>query len=168
VKEVPYWFPVVTLALGALGTVIAEWWREQRGERRTRQAARDAFQRETLLALQDALMVLGRVMSRVHMHDLNAYRETGEWGKVPLPDELDEGTRTAIVGVNRHRVRVLDDDVRNAVKAFVELAGEMAIPPLSATTHDLRMAAAEAAYRRMTAAFEPLQERIGVLLREVL
>lgn len=74
------------------------------------------FQRDTLIALQDALHDLLRFVARGHIEDTKAFHETGEWGKEFLSEEVSEGQMLA----RRHMLilveRVADDDLRTTLK----------------------------------------------------
>ena len=56
----PYWFPVATLIVGAVVGYLADYLREGRAAGRQLEAARRAFERETLLELQDRLTDMAR------------------------------------------------------------------------------------------------------------
>src|SRR5229473_2648308 len=100
------WFPVLTLLVGYATKSLSDWIQNKRSiarEREGREAARQdqrvaqriTFQRETLLELQEATMQLGRTTSRSHHLDEMAFRESNNWRKNFLPDDLDEGHRQA-------------------------------------------------------------------------
>ncbi|MGH1451353.1 MAG: hypothetical protein ACRBBM_18265 [Pseudomonadaceae bacterium] len=75
-----------------------------------------AFQRDTLIALQDAVHDLLRLIARGHHEDILAFRETGKWGKTLLTNEVSDGQMLA----RRHMLilleRVLNDALRTQVK----------------------------------------------------
>lgn len=114
----PYWFPAVTLILGALGGYFADYLREGRGARRARQLASDAFERDTLIALQDALARAGEATLAIHQFDEQLYRHTGRWGRDLLPDELRNAFAVAANDVTRNRVRVRDDGIRETAHSY--------------------------------------------------
>jgi hypothetical protein len=70
--SVPYWLPLVTLALGLIGGYFADYLPEGRAASRERAAALDAFQRETLIELQDAAAGMHRQLEM-------EYLRSGAW-----------------------------------------------------------------------------------------
>ncbi len=83
-----------------------------------------AFQRETLLSLQEEVHDAIRLSVRAHLADSAAFRESGSWGRRLLPNDLDEDFR-----VSRRKVvllieRVADDSLRSEVSALMTLANE--------------------------------------------
>ena len=115
------------------------------------------FQRDTLISLQDALHSLLRLIARGHHEDTLAFRETGEWGKRLLSDEVSDGQMNA----RRHMLilveRVADDDLRSRVKQLNSKLTEISLAK-----------SRESANREWNAAsiegFETL-EHIGKVLR---
>lgn len=88
--------------------------REERDERRR------AFQRETLVELQDVLHDLGRAAVQGYMEDLRAYHQTHVWGKNQLSDEVSEGDRVLRRRAMLLNSRVSSDDLRAAVRSVLE------------------------------------------------
>lgn len=74
------------------------------------------FQRDTLIALQDAVHDLMRLIAKGHHEDTLAFRKSGEWGKNYLSSEVSDGQMLA----RRHMLilleRVSDDELRSEVK----------------------------------------------------
>src|ERR1700745_2000812 len=100
------WFPVLTLLIGFATKSLMDWLQHRHTAKREREAReavrrdqlferRTSFQRETLLALQEASMQLARSVGAIHHQDEMAYRSSGKWSKQLLSDELDEGNRLA-------------------------------------------------------------------------
>lgn len=92
-----------------------------------------AFQRETLIELQDALHDELRAVALVYMTDEAAYQESGTWGKKMLGEELNNrvhlaGRRTLLLSE-----RVADDDLRGHIKSLrgrlteVQMARDVAV-----------------------------------------
>ncbi|OQW73326.1 MAG: hypothetical protein BVN35_12575 [Proteobacteria bacterium ST_bin11] len=75
-----------------------------------------AFQRQTLLELQEAVHDVLRLICHIHHEDLLAHRAGQEWGKIMLPDEMSEGARLAFRRVSIVVERVADDHLREIVK----------------------------------------------------
>src|SRR5579864_8701061 len=162
----PDWFPVATLLIGygtkSLTDLVQHRWSVKR-ERDAREAIRRdqlferraTFQRETLLALQDAVNDLGRATGRVCHLDAMAIHTTGK--RQLLPDDLDEGYRHAQVRCSTFAVRVRDNVVRELVEQFRQVSADST----DAKDQDERDRAMKLA---MQTAIQ-LNERIGELLR---
>lgn len=84
-----------------------------------------AFQRETLLALQEAIHDALRLIARAYIEDHQAHVAGNEWGKNNLPEEVNEGIRLAQRKVAILVERVSDDPLRNAVKATMNIAAKV-------------------------------------------
>jgi hypothetical protein len=84
---------VIAGAAGALGvqamTSGSAWAREEAARTAAREVARDAFQRETLLELQDAMLAQIQNTTKIHLHDSRAFRESGRFGRDSLPEGLN-------------------------------------------------------------------------------
>jgi hypothetical protein len=102
----PYWFPALTLVMGAIGGFLADFLREGRTSRTARKIEADAFERETLIALQDALSRIGRAALSIHQFDDRIYRQTGRWGRELTPEGADDAFSAGANDVTRYRVRV--------------------------------------------------------------
>lgn len=72
-----------------------------------------AFQRETLLALQDAFHEAMRMTARIFVEDHKIYGETGTWGRSAISAELDEASRNANRRLSILIERVANDVLRN-------------------------------------------------------
>lgn len=102
--------------------------RDDRMAERERQALRDrrlddarVFQRDTLLELHDTLYKLNRVTGRSSHLDEMHYRNTGRYGRDPIfPEDLDEKFTELLGAVNRLRVRVFDQELRDLVEQYRE------------------------------------------------
>lgn len=127
--------------------------KEKRYERRS------AFQRETLLGLQDATMDLGRTTGRAHHSDIMARRSGTPWRKTMLTDELDEAHRLALARTSTLASRVDDAEVRDLVRELKAYSAE--------TLGTNEEAASSRAMLNMAVAHERLQEKIGVILRKI-
>lgn len=85
------------------------------------------FQREALISLQDALHDLLRLIARGYHEDTQSFRETGEWRKNYLSDDVSSGQMNA----RRHLLllveRVADDQLRSRVKQLNSKLTEMSL-----------------------------------------
>lgn len=164
------WFPVVTLVVGYLTKSVSDWLQHRRTlerDRETREADRQdklfehraAFQRQTLLDLQETLMQLFRTTGVMHQHDLMEFRTTGEWQKSLFPQDLDESNRVAVARTSMLAVRVQDQKTRELVKNFKNAT--------AAVTESAAADESTAAMARIGPVFEELNHRIGDILRKL-
>lgn len=101
--------------------------RDQRSADRAQQALRDrqrdearVFQRDTLLELHDALYKLNRATGRANHVDEMQYRQTGRYGRDPLPEDLSNRFTELLTSVHRLRVRVFNDGLRDVVEQYTD------------------------------------------------
>jgi hypothetical protein len=164
------WFPVFTLLLGYALKAFTDWLQRRRASKRERESRgaalsghllerRTAFQRETLLDLQDAMMQLMRTTGVINVEDSVAFRESGLWHKEPLGDELSENHRLASARATMLAVRVHDDAVRNLVIA-VQRHVDSVVVAESEGESDQGVDAA-------MVEFDKLNQRIGEILRQL-
>ena len=131
----------VATLLASLGGYLLAGLNERRRDERTQLRESDSlrferaaqledeshtFQRETLLSLQDALQKMARQTGKAMHFDHMQARE-GKYTQ--LPEGLDERMLAADVEVSRLTARVLDPDVRAAVKGFTELSAQLSTLP---------------------------------------
>jgi hypothetical protein len=166
VSNAPYWFPVVTLALGAIGGFLADFLREGRAADREREAARHAFQRESLIALQDWLAKLSRATGAIHAADEMHFRQTGEWGRQQLGEELNLAFHEAVTNVQRFRVRVLDDAIRKESADFVAACTAAAVGAMRDELDNAARARGQREFERLPKVSMELNEKLGAALRE--
>lgn len=113
--------PVVTLIIGAAAGYLADARRdvrlasreavaaqlvaerEEKATDRARDRERDAFQRETLLELQDWLGKLARAAGAIYALDAQQMIETGRWGRDPTSEQWSDASREAVANVQRYR-----------------------------------------------------------------
>jgi hypothetical protein len=124
-----------------------------------RKDARDAFQRDTILALQDAVADLVRMVIDLHGEAVNIEEKTGHWPPPTRIGELPASFDEQFATVQGLRARVFDDALRR-------LVAELASSALGA----LHAADREGAARLMAGLSETneqLQERVHALLKEL-
>lgn len=167
----------ITLAGGIVATVAesrrsrraddAMLIREERARDAASTAAADAFQRETLLELQDWAHKLTRNSFRVHHETELEYRKAGTFGRTALPEDINDMSLEATMNVRRLRVRVADDQVRRDAEELIKHASSVGMPAPRGTDEphtEARLFSEMAAQMAMEVA-ERLNERIGTLLR---
>ncbi|MGW9551843.1 hypothetical protein ACWG8W_12405 [Citricoccus zhacaiensis] len=87
---------------------------------------RHELQRETLLALQDAVQAKARFTGQV-MHFDHMQARQGQYTQ--LPGTLSEDSHANLVEVRRLQTRILDPDVRGAIDDFIEKSTRLSMAP---------------------------------------
>jgi hypothetical protein len=174
---VPVWLAILGTFLGYAVAFGSEYLRgrqtltrEREARKDARQAARedarDAFERETLLQLQDAVGALMRNTARVQIEDEKEYRRTGKWGRLMLPEDLGgEPTIQLSRDVQRLRVRLLDDRLRAFVEQWSSLAAAATVGAMREEPDAEARARSVAAWSRCTDLYLEMAEAIGERLR---
>lgn len=150
--------------------VLSDWLLYRRTREREREARealrrdqleehRTTFQRQNLLDLQEAVNDLARATGATNVEDNKAYRQTGEWQKEPVGEVLSENSRLAIRRTSILNSRVRDDLVRELVQRFKDSCVN--------STFSISIEAADSALNTMASVFEDLNDRIGLLLRQM-
>lgn len=118
--------------VGALASIGTTWLAsrgahtlQQEKSREDRAERASAFQRQTLLDLQEAIHDALRLVNRAHIEDSEAHRQTKEWGNNMLSDEVNEGIRLAMRRVSILVERVADDELRSRVKSLMSGATQV-------------------------------------------
>jgi hypothetical protein len=161
--EAAVWALVGTI-VGALASIGTTWLSTRTSYALQREKAREerleranAFQRQTLLDLQDAIHDGLRLVHRAYMEDL-ALRQKGEiWGKGLISDEVSEGVRLSQRKLAILVQRVSEDTLRQEVKAFMERAWLVSF----AGSREK----AEAQLNKVTGESAAVLERVGAVLR---
>lgn len=128
-------FGFVGVVLGSLTTSALTIYRERvTGSRETaardrqferdRQAARDAFQRDSVLALQTAVTDLIKAAYGEMDRLLAELLETGEWTARSWETPTAVGWSAAILSLETARARVFDDQIRSLATELRVLTGE--------------------------------------------
>ena len=125
---------LIGTVVGALASIATTWLTitssnklQDQKVREERQERANAFQRETLLELQDAVHDVMRLEHRAYFEDCMSLRAGIIWSKATLSDELNEGKRLAKRRVTLLVERVADEDVRKQVKALMKSASLVAL-----------------------------------------
>jgi hypothetical protein len=124
-----------------------------------RKDARDVFQRDTVLAFQDAVADLLRMVVDLHDEAIQAEEKNGYW---PVPRHLDELPASFdehFASVQGLRARVFDEELRR-------LVAELNMSVLGAVRAGDRASAAHT-INGLRDRNEQLQERIHTLLKEL-
>ncbi len=147
---------------------ISEWVKNRRERDRDREARKESkreqlseqrrvFQRETLLALQEATFDVIRTTGAAHHQDEMAYRTTGQWQKQLLGEDLDQKASLAMRRTSILGLRVRDPSLRQLVQEFKQHAAQ--------TTVGGGRDACTSAMHSTATVFEKMQEQVGELLR---
>ncbi len=160
----------VAVAGGAL-TIVGGWIADSLRDRRSsdrevaarsaqRAVARDAFQRTTLLDLQEALSDWTRAVMEAHIDHQRSGRESGSWTpRRRLPDELSERLMTLNRRVSLLQSRVIDDDQRAMVKRATAEGFVVSV--------SLDQDESEAASQRLAHLAQDAIEHAGAMAREL-
>lgn len=116
-----------------------------------------AFQRETLLSTQEVIQDLMRLMARAHIADTEAFRQSGQWGRNMLEEDLNEASLLANRKMTALVERVSDDSLRNMLKA---LHGDVSNVGQSRSREE-----AEFAFNAVAPSFEAVMIQLGTKLR---
>jgi hypothetical protein len=160
--------PVVTLVIGYAIKSFTDYFENRRAVAREREARdvtrkdrlferRSNFQRETLLALQDAVTQLGRDTGAINHQNIMSLRTTGKLGLIT--EEFNEGYRIRQATTSKLVSRVHD----NSVRVLTDQFRDASVETIAATTEQEGNRAMNVAY----AAFEQLNQRIGIVLRSL-
>lgn len=177
--ELPLWVVLALPFSGYLAAAATEYLRgkqmlvrEREGRREAREAARqdarDTFERDTLIELQDAISALMRNVGQIHFQNEVEYRQSGLWGRKLLPDEIgSEPQASRAHNFDRLRVRALDEDVRRLCEQWWSSAARSMVPALQGEDDEEARLRAIAEWQRTSAIFPEVMERIGSRLREL-
>lgn len=161
-----YGVAVGTEYLRGRQTLLREREARQDARRAAREDARDAFERETLLQLQDAVLALMRNTSRVQLETEKEYRRTKKWGRSLLPEEIGgEPSLQFTWDVQRLRVRLLDDDLRELVRVWLSSATAATMGAIGDEDDALARARGATQWDTCSALFIKMAEGIGERLR---
>ncbi len=140
--------------------------REVRAEEKLAAAmnARQEFQRETLLSLQDAIQLMARLTGRtLHFDHMNARKNL----QTQLPEEYSNEIYANGVDVIRLRNRILNDELREIIVHFAEACSRISGPPSGYT--DLSPQAvethADALRTELGTHYKNTMDQLGTVLR---
>jgi hypothetical protein len=148
-------------ALASIGTTVLasrNAYRIHQDKARDERAERaSAFQRQTLLELQEAIHDVLRLSHKAHVEDLKAAHASRKWGENLLPPDLDQSVSNAKRRFLILVERVSDNDLRVKVKALVSATSSMLLAPSQEQ--------AEFHVSEIADQAGPVFEMIGVVLR---
>lgn len=177
--ELPFWVILALPLAGYLAAAATEYLRgqqtltrerEARRENReaARQDARDTFERDTLIELQDAISAVMRNVAQIHLENEIEFRRSGLWGRKAFPEEIGgEPQRVRTHNFQRLRVRVLDGDLRSLLDQWWLYASKSMVPALREEGDQEARLRATADWERAMAIFPEVMERTGSRLRDL-
>lgn len=154
---------LLTIGAGVATEIVRarqEWNLDKERRADDRRLAKAAFQRETLIRLQDALAEWARTNEEHLLADKRAFRASGVWGKNLVGEELSNRELAAARGLALLISRVEDDELRQRVDTCQGLAFEMLV-----TSKD--QATAEAKDRQLAPEILWCLTRAGELARSL-
>ncbi len=98
-----------------LSTRNSAWLHKQAVEQEKEERKR-AFQRETLIELQNVMHDLMRLITQAHLEDAKAHYAGGIWGKNLLSEEVSSGQRLARRKLVILIERIANDELREKLK----------------------------------------------------
>ncbi len=117
-----------------------------------------AFQRDTLIELQEVMLAAIRLVHRAHSEDVKAARQSGEWGKSKLSEEIDQGIFQTNGKLAVLAERIGDGDLRSSL-------GDLR----QTMTNCLLAKSEQESEHQMQQASEKMQlfmEKLGIVLRQ--
>lgn len=170
------WLPAATFAVGIVGTLGTQALRERSTGKREqaartaeREIARNVFQRDTLLELQDVVRRLVENTLELLLHRSSVFEETGRWARDPYPNELSAASGSVTADMTRLRQRILDDALRQRVLDVQHVVGDINRPTVLMESDDK---AKDRAWATFTNQFitgnAALEDHVGEVLRGLL
>lgn len=115
------------------------------------------FQRETLLSMQEVVQDLMRLMARMHIADLRAFRQSGQWRQNRFDDDLNDASMLANRKMTALVERISDDLLRDVLK---NLHNEIAAVEQAESAEQ-----AQHAFHAVAPGFEAAMVQLGTKLR---
>lgn len=132
---------------------------QQNANNQERMEKARAFQRETLLAIQESINDTLRCMMQIHLADLSADKSSGAWGRNIIDYELDENNRVSNRRLQILTERVADDSLREELS---ELHSSISRSTCAASKEE-----AKQRVQSSVAQAEEFMKHLGVVLRNL-
>lgn len=166
----PTWLPLLAAFGGFAFASFNDYVKDRRTasrEREARDAAgklqqverRIAFQRQTLLDLQESAHKMAQVCGTIFFMRHARFSETGIWGEQDIPTGLNEDLRQSVSKTVMLSVRVRSDSVRDEAVTFKGFA--------TGSITASNKTDAQKSINDMSRALGPLHESIGAVLRKL-
>lgn len=117
-----------------------------------------AFQRETLLNLQDTLYETMRLIRQMHIEDSNNYKKTGIWGKSEFREEVNENFMLSMRKLSILKERISNNKLRLNLDI---LHGNLNKPLFAKSEKEFYIL-----FENILDNFESFMKELGVVLRE--
>ena len=147
-------------ALASIATTSISSWNTFRiqklSNKEDRKERSRAFQRETLLELQEELVDYMRLFGEAYFEQLESYKKTGDWRSL-LSDEINEKIRLSNAKTAVLIERLIDEEIRNNLNELKNLVSR----GLLANTKE----EAETYQRKASEKFEECNKSLGAVLR---
>lgn len=157
------WVLIGTI-IGALASIATTWLSGRSASRLQQQSSAiereeraRAFQRETLIELQDALNDAVRLLTRAYLEDSASFKQSANWGQSLLSEEVNEKMRLANRRVSILVERVADGTLRSKIKDIMRASTQV----VSARSQK----DAETNFQGVTSAVDDVMENLGTVLR---
>lgn len=162
----------IGVVVGGLITGIVSIWLEQiradkaaaldsARRRDDRRLGHDNFQRETLLAFQEAINAVARTTIQIHHHDVMASKKGGAWRSTPLDPELDSAAQQASLLLSTLRSRVADDELRSMAQRLLEASATVGVTKSEADSDRALLVAMETARELLMRSGELIRATFG-------
>jgi hypothetical protein len=177
--SIPVWAAITLPLVGFAAALATEFLRgsqtlkrdrEARLENRVseRQNARDSFERETLLELQESIAALMRNTAAIRHQTEIEFATHGTWGRRQLPEGIGGESAVSLVrDFQKLRVRVLDDDLRQLATEWWESSAKSTIGAMREEPDKQARQRATDAWRTCVELHEQLNEKLGKRLRNL-
>ena len=117
-----------------------------------------AFQRETLLNLQDTLHETMRLIGQMHLEDTHNYKETGIWGKSLFSEDINEGLMLSMRKISILKERISNNQLRLKLDDLHQNLNK----PLSANSKEH----SSILFKEIIDEFQSFMKELGVILRD--
>lgn len=117
-----------------------------------------AFQRETLLNLQDTLYETMRLIGQIHLEDTSNYKKTGTWGKSGVSEEVNEKFMLSMRKISILKERISDNKLRLNLD---DLHQDLNKPLFAKSENESSIL-----FQNIPDKFESFMKELGVILRE--
>ena len=160
--ELAIWGFIGTLvgALASIVTTLLTNWNTSKIKKAEKEAKREecskAFQRKTILELQDELTDYMRLFFLAHFEHLDSCSKVGRWGS-ELSSDLDEKLRISNSKTSMLIERVSDDDLRETLKNLKSIATSCLLANSKEEAEKYRNKASDS--------FEQCSVKLGTVLR---
>jgi hypothetical protein len=175
----PLWVAIALPFIGYIAAAATEYLRDRQSLTRDREArrdariaaredAREAFERDTLLAFQEAMESLMRNSAQVFHEDEMEFRRSGRWGII-LPEDIGgEPSSRLAREFHRLRVRLLDESLRNQASDWSLLAAKATIGALRGENAKEARDRGRLVWEQCQAAYTKLIEATGERIRALI